>query len=210
MTWEVNKFVRMCEDKFHIEHSILVTSDCVTAIETTRYIEKYVNELLDRKKHSRVLILSGCHGSEAGDDGLNSLECLSGIDGYGNSQTRAFYEHWAGFFKQDLWEDPRDYDPTTGEVIGIKETVMRPEWAGSVPGRIPGYYEGMKDKMSDVSLQIVDIAFYFGKPDELLQDIKKFSPTTVWLDWSHSRDGYTKKLLTNSGLVNRNILNNGI
>ena len=129
----VNNFVKMAENKFHIEHSVLVSSDAVTATETTRYIEKSIKDLVKRGKHSKVLILSGCHGTEEGDDGLNSLECLSGS----KNQTRAFYAYWPRFFKQDLWEDPRDYDPTTGEVIGIKETVMRPEWAGSVPGRIP-------------------------------------------------------------------------
>ena len=131
----------MAENKFPIEHSILVTSDSVSAIETTRYIEKRMDELVKRGDHSRVLILSGCHGSEEGDDGLNSLECLSGSD------TRAFYEHWPQFFRQNLWEDPQDYDPTTGKVTGIKETVMRPELAGSVPGCVPDYYKGMRAKI---------------------------------------------------------------
>ena len=72
---------------------------------------------------------------------VNSKECLSVSD------TRAFYEHWPRFFKQDLWEDPRDYDPTTGKVTGIKETVMRPELAGSVPGCVPDYYKGMRAKI---------------------------------------------------------------
>ena len=69
----VNIFGTMSENKFHIEHSILVSSDAVSATEATRYIEEYINELVKRGKHSRVLILSGCHGSEEGDDGLNSL-----------------------------------------------------------------------------------------------------------------------------------------
>ena len=60
----VNYFKRMAENKFHIEHSILVTSDSVTATETTRFIEKYVEELVERGEHSRILILSGCHGSD--------------------------------------------------------------------------------------------------------------------------------------------------
>ena len=119
----------MTENKFHIEHSILVTSDAVKTNETMWYIEKSIQDLVKRGKNSRILLLSGCHGSKEGDDGLNRLDCLSG------PETREFYEHWPMFFKQDLWEDPRDYDSTTGEVIGIKETVMRPEWAGSVPGR---------------------------------------------------------------------------
>ena len=62
--------------------------------------------------------------------------------------------------------------------------------------------------MSDVSLQIVDIAFYLGKPAELLQDIKKFSPTTLLLDWCFTKNGFTKKQLTSSGLVSRIILGN--
>ena len=195
----------MSDDKFHIEHSILVTSDAVTATETTRYIEKKIDELVKRGDHSRVLILSGCHGSEEGDDGLNSLECLSGV---GRFDPRGFYVYWPHFFKQDLWEDPREYDPTTGKVIGIKESVMIPEWAGSVPGRVPTYYEGMTAKMLGSALQIVDIAFYYGKPDELLEDIKKFSPTTLMLDWCFTKNGHTKKLLTSSGLVSKIILGN--
>ena len=132
----------MAENKFDIEHSILVTSDSVSAIETTRYIEKRMDELVKRGDHSRVLILSGCHGSKKGDDGLNSLECLSP-----GSKTREFYEDWPEFFNQTLWEeDPRNYDPATGNVIGIKENVMRPEWTGSIPGHVPNIYKGMKEK----------------------------------------------------------------
>ena len=38
----------MSDYKFHIEHSILVTSDAVTATETTRYIERKIE--IERKK----------------------------------------------------------------------------------------------------------------------------------------------------------------
>ena len=66
----------------------------------------------------------------------------------------------------------------------------------------------IKEKMSNTVLSIVDIAFYHGKPDELIADIEKFSPSSLILDWCFTREGHTYKLLTSAGLISQIILEN--
>ena len=137
----------MSDYVFHSEHSVMVASTTTKHSKTIEYIEKYIDELVGRGEHSRVMILSGCHGMETGEDGMNSLDCLSGSGFRGKSQTRGFYEDWLQWFKLSVeGEDPRVYDPETGEVTGIKASVEKPEWAGRVPGRVPKAYKGIKEK----------------------------------------------------------------
>ena len=170
----------MSDYVFHSEHSVMVASTTTKQSKTVEYIEEYIDELVERGEHSRVMILSGCHGMETGEDGMNSLDCLSDSVIRGKSQTRGFYEDWLQWFKLSVeGEDPRVYDPETGEVTGIKESVEKPEWAKRIPGHVPDFFKGMKAKMSDIVFQIVDIAFYHGKPDELIADIEKFSLSTL-------------------------------
>ena len=78
----------MSDYVFHSEHSVMVASTTTKQSKTVEYIEEYINELVERGEHSRVMILSGCHGMETGEDGMNSLDCLSGSGRWGNSQTR--------------------------------------------------------------------------------------------------------------------------
>ena len=83
---------------------------------------------------------------ENGQDGMDSLECLSDTirQRNGKSQTRLFYERWCHFFSLSVeGEDPREYDPTTGQVTGIKN-VATPDWAARKPGRVPDLYKNMK------------------------------------------------------------------
>ena len=169
--------------QFHHEHSVMVASTAVTDYETHEYMEKYVAELVERGDYSKVLILSGSHGSEDGLDALNSLDCLSDGAGHasGESQTREFYAGWVTFLKLPVeGEDPRDYDPATGRVKGIKSSVSVPDWAARKPERVPNRYKATKAKISNITIGIVDIAHYHGKPEELLQVVAKFSPTSLW------------------------------
>ena len=194
---------RFCQTAF----SDVSKRSCLDLCIVSKSLEKYIEELIERGEHSRVMILSGCHGMETGEDGMNSLDCLSDSVIRGKSQTRGFYEDWLRWFKLSVeGEDPRVHDPNTGEVTGINASIKKPEWAGRVPGRVPTYFKGIKEKMSNIVVSIVDIAFYHGKPETLIADIEKFSPSSLILDWCFTREGHTYKLLTSAGLISQIIL----
>ena len=129
----------MDRNQFHRENGILVASTAVTAAGTKKYLEKYVTDLVMKGVHTKISFLTGSHGGEDGTDGMNSLDCLSDAIRQKNnqSQTRAFYTRWCHFFDlAEEGEDPREFDPTTGMVTGIK-TVATPHWAARKPGRVP-------------------------------------------------------------------------
>jgi hypothetical protein len=200
----------MEKDKFHIEAAIMVASTAVTAGGTKKYLEKYVTDLVARGIYTRIAWLTGSHGMETGQDGMNSLECLSDAiqQRNGRSQTRMFYERWCHFLSLPVeGRDPRVYDPTTGLVIGIRN-VLTPDWAARKPGRVPGLYKNMKGEISELEIQIIDIAHYHGKHKELIEVVKKFQPSTLIIDWCFTRGGNTAQKLTAGGFISRIILEN--
>ena len=80
----------------------------------------------------KIQFVTGSHGMDNGQDGLNSVKCLSASDGYfdkhGQSQTKMFYEEQCRFFGLSMeGEDPRDYDPVTGIVRGLIKRVTLPD-----------------------------------------------------------------------------------
>ena len=44
----------------------------------------------------------------------------------------------------------------------------------------------LKAKLSTIEIQIVDVAHYHGKVEELLKVVGKFSPSTLIIDWCHN------------------------
>ena len=85
-------------------------------------------------------------------DGIFSLQCLSDAVRKANneSQTRSFYTNWCTFFGLDVKGlDPREYDPTTGQVIGIK-TVATPDWAARKPGCVPNLFKNLDRELSEL------------------------------------------------------------
>ena len=40
-----------------------------------------------------------------------------------------------------------------------------------------------------ILLQVMDIAHYHGKPEELIADIKKFGPSIIFIGWCFSSNG---------------------
>ena len=57
---------------------------------------------------------------------------------------KIFYKNWCNFFSLDVeGEDPREYDPTTGQVLGIRN-VATPDWAARKPGHVPNLFKNMK------------------------------------------------------------------
>jgi hypothetical protein len=183
----------MERNQFHIEKSIMVASTAVTAGGTKKYLEKYVTDLVARGIYTRIAWLTGSHGMENGQDGMNSLKCLSDAIQQRNrkSQKRTFYTRWCNFFSlPEEGEDPREYDPTTGQVTGIRN-VANPDWAARKPGLVPNLFKNMKREISGLEIQIVDIAYYHGKPQELIEVVKKFQPSTLIIDSCFTRGGYT-------------------
>ena len=83
-------------NKFYVEGSVLVASTAVNISGTKKYLEKYVKYLVARGKYTKVSWLTGSHGMENGQDGMNSLECLSDSNQQrdNRSQTRNFYAKW--------------------------------------------------------------------------------------------------------------------
>ena len=203
----------MANPKFHSEHCVLVTSESVDFRETRDYLEQKIHDLVKRGEHSRILIITGSHGKRNGEDGLNDLDCLSGP----KKQTRRFYLEWTQSLGVKPWEDHRQYSAKNKKVCGIKKNAKIPEWVGSVPVHVPGYDKRnplsgpdscMEATLANFVVEIVDISFYHMKPDLLIEHIKKFAPTTLMLDWCYTKYGYTKKVLTSSGLVRKIILVN--
>ena len=68
----------MATPQFHHEKCVMVASTEVSAKGTKKYLEKYVKDFVGRGILTTILFLTGCHGMEDGQDGMNSLECLSG------------------------------------------------------------------------------------------------------------------------------------
>ena len=121
-------------NKFHNEFSLVVSSSPVSFEGTLFYINTNVSELLPRgdSSSSRILILSGSHGSENGEDALCSLEALSSSNKDKPDQTRIFYQLWCKKLKLNVeGEDPRQYSED-GKVVGVSEG-QPPMWREREP-----------------------------------------------------------------------------
>ena len=190
----------------------MVASTVVTAGGTKDYLEKYMNDLVAKGIYTKIAWLTGSHGKDNGQDGMNFLECLSDANRQkdNKSETRNFYIRWCYFFGlAEEGEDPRVFDPATGQVTGINTAVVTPEWAGRKPGRVPGDYKNMQ-QLSDIEIMLIDIANFHGKPEELIAVIKKFEPSTLIIDWCFTRGGFTAQQLTAAGVVSHIKLENDL
>jgi hypothetical protein len=177
----------MAQKEFHIEKCVTVASTEVSPKGTKKYLENCIKDFVARGTCTKLCFLTGCHGKENGEDGIIYLECLSDQIRKGQSQTSSFYANWCNFFFLSLeGEDPREYDPATGQVTGIK-TDATPDWAARKPVHVPKLFKNVKGKLSDLEIQIVDIAHYHGKPQELMEVLKKFKPSTLIIDWCFTR-----------------------
>ena len=188
----------------------MVASTVVTAGGTKDYLEKYMNDLVAKGIYTKIAWLTGSHGKDNGQDGMNFLECLSDANRQidNESETRNFYVRWCYFFGlAEEGEDPRVFDPATGQVTGINTAVETPEWAGRKPGRVPGDYKNLQ-QLADIKIMLIDIANFHGKPEELIAVIKKFEPSTLIIDWCFTRGGYTAQQLTAAGVISRIMLEN--
>ena len=84
-----------------MEQCVLVTRTPASIDDLRKFISDHLENVLPRGNtaSSRMMILSGCHGTEDGKDGVNSLECLTGNDQSDKKETRMFYEDMCTFFQ---------------------------------------------------------------------------------------------------------------
>ena len=62
--------------------------------------------------------------------------------------------------------------------------------------------------MSELEIKILDIAHYHGKPQKLIEVVKKFQPSSLIIDWCYTRGGYTAQQLTAGGIIRWIMLEN--
>ena len=184
---------------YHHEHSVLVASTKTDQVSNKKFIEDHIDEIINRGEYARVCIVTGTHGSKSGNDGINDISCLK--------DSRKFYDGWVGSFGlSPEAEDPRIYEEGGKVVTGINPSILAPNWAGRKPTKVHQKWPKMKEAL--VEVQIIDVGFYHNKPDELIQVLRDYNPSTLILDWCYTRQGQTYKLLTSSGLISQIILEN--
>ena len=101
------------ENPFVMENCVLVTSNSASITDLRYFIRENFERVFSRGNHasSKLMILSGCHGTVDGSDGVNNLECLSTTDESSMNQTRKFYQDICRLFGlQPEGDDPRIYN----------------------------------------------------------------------------------------------------
>ena len=128
-------------DKFTANGCTLVASTEATFKGSGKALEKFIKKSLKKRGYvGPVLIITGSHGGDEGDDGLNNILFLNSynkkkIDGEWkliSEETRKFYEEWIIVFQAVQLEaddiDPRNYgNEEKTEVISIKDE-KPPKW----------------------------------------------------------------------------------
>ena len=111
-------------------------------------------------------------------------------------------------------EDPRIYNKI-GKVDDVKDEEP-PEWSISVPW-IPRMWRKKfetdpmttnSDLGTHLVVTVVDVAWYSNKVHNLLDVIRRCNPTTLIIDWCHTRGGNVLKEISASGLASRIVLEN--
>ena len=213
---QLSRYFRMAASKqpFIMENCVLVTNNSATIDDLRKFIRDNLESVLLRGNSSlsKLMILSGCHGTPDGRDGINSLECLSNNENSPKNETRKFYESLCHLFDlSPQGDDPRVYDDNGGEVVGVKSS-LDIDWQERPPAFLFGsWMEKLNiEKVEDAKMmiKIVDVAAYHGNIEDLKEEIGKYDPSTIVVDWCHNFDGFTVNHLKASGLVSNIVLRN--
>ena len=147
---------------------------------------------------TRVLIMSGTHGTSHGESALTMKNVINVHQGF-------------SFFVKDC------------QKVGVQPTnkpsLKRIPYE---PDRIPDiekitkwvpvpdgcYY--LDPSVCHMSIQVINIAYYYGRQDKFLQDIKRFNPAVIMLAWCFSLNGDVEMLLRREGVFSLMILNNDL
>ena len=173
---------------FVMENCVLVTNNSATIEDLRKFMRDNLESVLLRGNSSlsKLMILSGCHGTLDGKDGVNSLECLSKSGNSPRNETRIFYEDICSMF--DLLpqgDDPRVYDENSGKVVGVK-TCSDIDWKERAPAFLYGSWMTKLniEKVEDakITIKIIDVAAFHGNIENLKEEIGNYDPSILGKD----------------------------
>ena len=197
-----------------MENCVLVTNNSASIDDLRKFISDNLEKIIPRGNHSfsKMMILSGCHGTVDGSDGVNSLGCLSNSSSTTMHETRKFYEDMCSLFGlEPEGEDPRVYDVKCQNIVGVK-TGIEFVWKERAPTFLFGsWMERLGIETVDEAklvIKIIDVAAYHENVYGLMEEIKNYEPTILTLDWCHNLDGFTANHLKANGILSNIILRN--
>ena len=78
------------KSKLLFQHCTLVASTEIKFQDIVAFLLRNIEAILTRGNNpsTRILILSGCHGWDSGDDGLTNLACFTSTDKSNPKQSR--------------------------------------------------------------------------------------------------------------------------
>ena len=169
------------------------------SIRKVTFLNKFDCKFLSRNEaKTRVIILSGTHGTLHGESALTLKNRSNVHEGY-----KFFVRDCEKAGVQPSFEpsfNSLPYDPD--KIPDIMEII---KWDPAPEGC---YY--LDPSVCHMTIQVINIAYYYGRQDKFLQDIKRFSPDVIMLAWCFSLNGDVSMLLRREGVFSQMILNNDL
>ena len=193
------------------EGRVVVSVDDVTHDHVWNYWQKKKDELL-AQQNGRILVLTGCHGSYEGRDGVVDLNNFkANIPShyspivYNKQQTRGFYEKWTKSDYFGVSAEPAEatgiytsYTDRDGETY-YEVTGIKPIPEDEMPQPV-GNTKLPNSNYKNHEVLVLDVAFFHKRDEDLVAFIWKFQPTIIIIDWAFSKNGHTDNLLVWSGI----------
>ena len=92
-----------------------------------------------------------------------------------------------------------------GNVVSITDG-QPPDWEARTP-RLPGLWKkGLEHEVCEkenLNIELIDVAWYNNKVEDLLTHIRNFQPSTLIIDWCNNRGGFMMEKITTSGIASR-------
>ena len=188
----LSKFSRGC---------IVLSNDNIELSELLSHLNSNFEDLISRGEHSKILILDGTHGFEDGTDSLVEKKLYR----------RSFMEETCEALgtRHDVYR--RRFNlPRYQKVRPYPEKTLR-EWK-----RRGLFHDGinkiqaLREKLyqNNVSVEIVNIGYFYKDPDSLVRFIKNCDPSAIILNWCFSEKTKSRWLLERVGLLAKVYLNN--
>ena len=145
-----------------------------------------------------MIVLSGTHGTQNGESALSLQDEGNVHQGF-------------SFFVSDCQK--------VGIVSSLRPSISRMPYE---PQRIPDILKIRKldplpagcfyldPSVSEMTIQVTNIAYYYGNEDRFLQDIKRFSPDVIMLAWCFSLNSDVSLLLRREGVFSVMILSHDL
>ena len=192
---------------FDLRHCLLLNTGEFNIEETISFMNKHFEELTSRHgEDSKILILTGCHGTLDGSDALEKPALLdpgffpSFCLALGTTHheddfdtNRINYQHVKPWTKQELFD------------LGMRRMDSK---SRDVSQRLRRrlYKRGAR-------VQVLNVANFVGASEHggsenLVRTIQDCDPTAVVVNWCYSKDSFTTRLLTATGLFSKFALRN--